>query len=94
MLAITFIFSCLSVCGFYLYVLVQFHREERRLNAQKKRLQKDLYEMEREPDREQGEAERHEDPGALGSGTADIAEGQGKRKGLIWVSLSHLMNSR
>jgi hypothetical protein len=59
MLAVTFVVSCLSVCGFYGYVLVQFHREQKRLDAHKKRLPEHLYEMEPEPER--NAAESHED---------------------------------
>jgi hypothetical protein len=48
MLIIVYLASSLTVCGFFAYVLVQFHREDRRLNAHKKRLQEHLYEMEPE----------------------------------------------
>jgi hypothetical protein len=55
MLAVTFIVSCLSVCGFYVYVVVQPRREQKREDAHKKRLPEHLYEMEPEP--RQGDAE-------------------------------------
>jgi hypothetical protein len=45
MLAVTFIVSFLSVCGFYAYVFVQLQREYTRLEAHKKRLAEHLYEM-------------------------------------------------
>jgi hypothetical protein len=36
MLAVVFGVSCLSVCGFYVYVLVQLRREQKREDAHKK----------------------------------------------------------
>ena len=68
MLAVTFIVSCLSVCGFYVYVLVQLRREQKRGDAHKKHLPEHLYEMEPEP--RQGNAENPADPDFLSSGTA------------------------
>ena len=35
---VIFLASSLTVCGFYVYVLVQLYREEKRLNARKKHL--------------------------------------------------------
>jgi hypothetical protein len=63
MLAVTFIISCLSVCGFYVYVLVQLRREEKRGDAHKKRLPEHFYEM--QPERRQGDAENRQDPDFL-----------------------------
>ena len=45
MLAVIFIVSCLSVFGFYAYVLVHLRREEKREAAHKKRLPEHFYEM-------------------------------------------------
>jgi hypothetical protein len=55
MLAVTFIVSCLSVCGFYVYVLVQLRREEKRGDAHKKHLPEHLYEIEPEPRQDDSE---------------------------------------
>ena len=38
MLAVIFVVSCLSVFGFYVYVLVHLRREEKREDAHKKHL--------------------------------------------------------
>jgi len=46
---VIFLACSLTVCGFYAYVLVKLYREERRLNAHKKRLQEHLHEVEPEP---------------------------------------------
>jgi hypothetical protein len=59
MLAVTLIVSCLLVCGFYGYVLLQLQREHKRLNAHKKRLPEHLYEVEPEP--EETAEDREED---------------------------------
>jgi len=45
MLAVIFIVSCLSVFGFYVYVLAQLRREQKREDAHKKRLPEHFYEM-------------------------------------------------
>jgi len=45
---VIFLACSLTVCGFYAYVLVKLYREERRLNAHKKRLQEHLHEVEPE----------------------------------------------
>jgi hypothetical protein len=45
---VIFLACSLTVCGFYVYVLAQLYREERRLNARKKHLQEHLYDMEPE----------------------------------------------
>jgi hypothetical protein len=55
MLAVTMVVGCLSVCGFYAYVLLQLHREQKRLKRHKKRLPEHLYEMEPELDRNAAE---------------------------------------
>jgi hypothetical protein len=68
MLAVTFVVSCLSVCGFYVYVLVQLRREQKRGDAHKKHLPEHLYEMEPEP--RQGDAEKPPDPDFLSSEAA------------------------
>jgi Ca2+/H+ antiporter len=49
MLAITFIVSCLSVCAFYVYVLVHLERERKRMKAHEKHLPEHFYEMEPKP---------------------------------------------
>ena len=66
MLAVTFVVSCLSVCGFYVYVLVQLRREEKRGDAHKKRLPEHFYEIQHEP--RQDDAENHQDPDFLTKG--------------------------
>ena len=71
MLAVTFIVSCLSVCGFYVYVLVQLRREEKRGDAHKKHLAEHLYEMESE--HHQSDAENPEDPYFLSSGRTALS---------------------
>jgi hypothetical protein len=70
MLAVTFIVSCLSVCGFYVYVVVQLRREQKREDAHKKVLPEHLY----EPEPRQRDAENAKDPYFLGSGTADPSD--------------------
>lgn len=58
MLAVIFIVSCLSVFGFYVYVLVHLRREEKREDAHEKRLPEHFYEM--GPERRQDNTEnRH-----------------------------------
>ena len=49
MLAVVFVVSCLSVCGFYVYVFVQLRREQKREDAHKKHLPEHFYEMESDP---------------------------------------------
>ena len=60
MLAVVFVVSCLTVCGFYVYVLVQLRREQKREDAHKKHLLEHLYEM--EPDPRRGDAKKLELP--------------------------------
>src|ERR1700740_1302882 len=67
MLAITLVVSCLSVCGFYVYVLVHLRREEKRGDAHKKRLPEHLHEMELD---EAPPSNAENDPDFLGSGAA------------------------
>jgi hypothetical protein len=55
MLAVIFIVSCLSVFGFYVYVLVHLRREEKREEAYKKRLPEHFCEM--GPERRQDDTE-------------------------------------
>ena len=73
MLAVTFVVCCLSVCGFYVYVLVQLRREQKRGDAHKKHLPEHLYEMEPEP--RQGDAENPADPDFLSSGATTSQSG-------------------
>ena len=54
MLAVVFAVSCLSVCGFYVYVLVQLRREQKREDAHKKHLPEHFHEM--ESDQRRGDA--------------------------------------
>jgi hypothetical protein len=63
MLAVIFIVSCLAVLGFYVYVLVQLRREEKREDAYKKRLPEHFYEM--GPERRQDNAANRQDPDFL-----------------------------
>jgi hypothetical protein len=63
MLAVTFVVSCLSVCGFYVYVLVHLRREEKRGDAHKKRLPEHFYET--EPERREDDVENPQDPDFL-----------------------------
>jgi hypothetical protein len=58
MLAFIFVVSCFSVCGFYVYVLVQLRREQKREDAHKKHLPEHFYEM--EPDPRRGDAKKLE----------------------------------
>lgn len=60
MVAVVLVVSCLSVFGFYGYVLLQFQQEQKQLKAHKKRLSEHLYEM--EPESSKRAAERHGDP--------------------------------
>jgi hypothetical protein len=76
MLAITFVISCLLVCGFYVYVLVQLRREEKRGDDHKKHLSEHLYEMESE--RHQSDAENPEDPDFLNSGRTALSNSEAK----------------
>jgi hypothetical protein len=72
MLAVTFVVSCLSVCGFYVYVLVQLRREQKREGAHKKHLPEPLCEMKPEP--RQGDAENPADPDFLSSEAASQSD--------------------
>ena len=67
MLAVIFIVSCLSVFGFYVYVLVQLRREEKSEDAQKERLPEHFYEM--GPERRQDDVENCRDFDFLGTRT-------------------------
>jgi len=60
MLAIVFVVSCVSVCGFYVYVFVQLRREQKREDAHKKHLPEHFYEMESDP--RQGDDKRLDPP--------------------------------
>ena len=60
MLAVIFIISCLSVFGFYVCVLVQLRREEKREDVFKKCLPEHFYEM--GPERRQDDTENRHDP--------------------------------
>jgi len=90
MLAITLAVSCLSVCGFYVYVLVQLRREQKRGDAHKKHLPEHLYEIEPEP--RQGDAENPADPDFLGSGAASPsgsrAEATLRQEAMVRVGLT------
>ena len=52
MLAVIFVVSCLFAFGFYVYVLVQLRREQKRGDAIKKRVSEHLYEIHPDPRRE------------------------------------------
>jgi hypothetical protein len=90
MLAVTFIVSCLSVCGFYVYVLVQLRREEKRGDAHKRHLAEHLYEMESE--HHQSDAENPEDPDFLSSGRTPLSNSEAKaslrRETMLGVGLT------
>jgi hypothetical protein len=91
MLAVTFIVSCVSVCGFYAYVFVHLRREQRRLDAHKKRLPEHLYEMEPEACRDES-SEGPEDPEFLSSKAARLGKANDqnsrRREALVQVSLA------
>lgn len=90
MLAVIFIVSCLSVFGFYVYVLVNLRREEKREAAHKKRLPEHLYEMKPEP--RQDDAENRQDPDFLRTGIRirrnSRAEARLRRKTMLGVGLT------
>ena len=90
MLAVTFVVSCLSVCGFYVYVLGQLRREQKRGDAHKKHLPEHLYEMEPEP--RQGDAENPADPDFLSSGetsqSGSRAEAYLRQEAMLRVGLT------
>jgi hypothetical protein len=90
MLAVIFIVSCLSVFGFYVYVLVQLRREEKREAAYKKRLPEHFYQM--GPERRQDDAENRRDPDFLGTGIRirrnSGAEARLRRETMVGVGLT------
>ena len=89
MLAAIFIVSCLSVFGFYVYVLVHLRREEKREDAYKKRLPEHFYEM--GPERRQDDAEnRHPDVSRTRISTRHNsgAEAELRRETLLDVGLT------
>lgn len=90
MLAVTFVISCVTACGFYIYVLMQLQREHKWLNAHKKRLPEHFYEMEPEPAR--NKAGRPAAPGLTDSGIANSpgpdANTFQRRQELIQLSLA------
>ena len=91
MLAVIFIVSCLSVFGFYVYVLVHLRREEKREDAHKKRLPEHFYEM--GPDLHQDDAENRQDPDLLRTGksirhNSHEAEARLRRETMVGVGLT------
>ncbi len=90
MLAVIFIVSCLSVFGFYVYVLVQLRREQKREDAHKKRLPEHFYEM--GPERRQDDAENRQDPDFLRTGKSirrsSGAEARLRRETMVGVGLT------
>jgi hypothetical protein len=88
MLAVIFIVSCLSVFGFYVYVLVHLRREERREDAHKKRLPEHFYEM--GPERCQDNAENRQDPDFLRTSIrhSSGAEARLRRETMVGVGLT------
>jgi hypothetical protein len=70
MLAIIFVVSCLSVCGFYVYVLVHLEREHKRMKAHEKHLPEHFYEMEPRP--REKDADDPKGPPILGRGRAPL----------------------
>jgi Ca2+/Na+ antiporter len=91
MLAVIFIVTCLSVFGFYVYVLVRLRREEKREDAHKKRLPEHLYEM--GPDLHQDDAENRQDPDFLRIGKSirhksHEAEARLRRETMVGVGLT------
>jgi hypothetical protein len=87
MLAVMFVVSFLSVCGFYAYVFVHLERESKQLRDHKKHLAEHLYEM--EPEQNAAE-DREESRSRRGAGTGRAANGQGsmRRETLVQVSLA------
>lgn len=89
MLAVTFIVSCVSACGFYAYVFVHLDRERKRLNAHKKRLPEHLYEMEPEADRSAaGGHEKTESTQGLATSPKAGARDSVRRETLIQLSVA------
>ena len=90
MLAVIFIVSCLSVFGFYVYVLVNLRREEKREDAYKKRLPEHFYEM--GPERRQDDAENRQNPDGLRTRIStrhnSRAEARLRRKTMVGVGLT------
>jgi hypothetical protein len=91
MLAVIFVVSCLSVFGFYVYVLVHPRREQKREDAHKKRLPEHFYEM--GPDLHQDDAGNRQDPDFLGTGTtirhsSGGAEARLRRETMVGVGLT------
>jgi hypothetical protein len=89
MLAATFIVSCLSVFGFYVYVLVHLRREEKREDTYKKRLPEHFYEMGPDP-RQDGAENRHPDVSRTRTSTrhGSGAEAELRRETLLGVGLT------
>ena len=91
MLAVIFVVSCLSVFGFYVYVLVHLRREEKREDAHKKHLHEHFYEM--GPDLHQDDAENRQDPDFLRTGksirhNSGGAEARLRRETMVGVGLT------
>jgi hypothetical protein len=91
MLAVIFVVSCLSVFGFYVYVLVHLRREEKREDAHKKHLHEHFYEM--GPDLHQDDAENRQDPDFLRTGksirrNSRGAEARLRRETMVGVGLT------
>jgi hypothetical protein len=88
MLGVIFIVSCLSVFGFYVYVLVHLRREEKREDAHKKRLPEHFYEM--GPEHRQDSAENCQDPDFLGTSVrrSSGAEARLRRETMVGVGLT------
>jgi len=88
MLAVIFIVSCLSVFGFYVYVLAQLRREQKREDAHKKRLPEHFYEM--GPERRQDNAENRQDPDFLRTSIrrSSGAEARLRRETMVGVGLT------
>jgi hypothetical protein len=91
MLAVIFVVSCLSVFGFYVYVLVHLRREEKREDAHKKHLHEHFYEM--GPDLHQDDAENRQDPDFLRIGksirhNSRGAEARLRRETMVGVGLT------
>jgi hypothetical protein len=91
MLAAIFVVSCLSVFGFYVYVLVHLRREEKREDAQKKRLPQHFYEM--GPGLHEDDAENRQDPDSLRTGKSIRHNSRGvearlRRETMVGVGLT------
>ena len=89
MLAVMFIVSCLLVFGFYVYVLVQLRREEKRDAVHKRELPEHMHRL--EPERSPDDTDNHQNPDFLGIGSArqrPKADASARREAIFGVGLT------